>query len=68
MVNHPKFFGWESFGMVRFDLWTPSSWSNEDIAFIVVGKLFIDIADIYCFGTGLPISRSKHVFQYHHFK
>ena len=34
MVNHPKFFGWESFGMVRFDLWTPS-WSNEDIAFIV---------------------------------
>ena len=35
MVNHPKFFGWESFGMVRFDLWTPSSWSNEDIAFIV---------------------------------
>ena len=35
MVNHPKFFGWESFGMVRFDLWIPSSWSNEDIAFIV---------------------------------
>ena len=35
MVNYPKFFGWESFGMVRFDLWTPSSWSNEDIAFIV---------------------------------
>ena len=35
MVNHPKFFGWESFGMVRFDLWTPSLWSNEDIAFIV---------------------------------
>ena len=36
MVNHPKFFGWESFGMVRFDLWIPSSWSNEDIAFIVL--------------------------------
>ena len=35
MVNHPKFFGWESFGMVRFDLWIPSSWSNEDIAFSV---------------------------------
>ena len=34
----------------------------------VVGKLFIDIADIYCFGTGLPISRPKHVFQYRHFK
>ena len=34
----------------------------------LVGKLFIDIADIYCFGTGLPISRSKHVFQYRHFK
>ena len=33
-----------------------------------LGKLFIDIADIYCFGTGLPISRSKHVFQYRHFK
>ena len=32
----------------------------------LVGKLFIDIADIYCFGTGLPISR--HVFQYRHFK
>ena len=31
MVNHPKFFGWESFGMVRFDLWTPSSF------FCVVG-------------------------------
>ena len=35
MVNHPKFFGWESFDMVIFDLWTPSLWSNEDIAFIV---------------------------------
>ena len=35
MVNHPKFFGRESFGMVRFDLCIPSSWSNEDIAFIV---------------------------------
>ena len=35
---------------------------------LVVGKLFIDIADIYCFGTGLPISESKHVFQYRHFK
>ena len=34
----------------------------------LVGKLFIDIADIYCFGTGLPISKSKHVFQYRHFK
>ena len=22
--------GWESFGVVRFDLWTPSSRSNED--------------------------------------
>ena len=41
MVNHPKFFGWESFGMVRFDLWTPSSWSNEDIAFIVFLKIFL---------------------------
>ena len=36
--------------------------------YLLVGKLFIDIADIYCFGTGLPISRSKHVFQYRHFK
>ena len=35
VMNYPKFFGWESFGMVRFDLWIPSSWSNEDIAFIV---------------------------------
>ena len=33
-----------------------------------MGKSFIDIADFYCFGTGLPISRSKHVFQYRHFK
>ena len=41
MVNHPKFFGWESFGMVRFDLWTPSSWSNEDIAFIVFLEIFL---------------------------
>ena len=40
MVNHPKFFGWESFGMVRFDLWTPSSWWNEDIAFIVSLNIF----------------------------
>ena len=39
---------------------------DHDVA--LVGKLFIDIADIYCFGTGLPISRSKHVFQYRHFK
>ena len=39
-----------------------------DIVHLLVGKLFIDIADIYCFGTGLPISRSKHVFQYRHFK
>ena len=22
--------GWESFGVVRFDLWTPPSRSNED--------------------------------------
>ena len=36
--------------------------------YTLVGKLFIYIADIYCFGTGLPISRSKHVFQYRHFK
>ena len=35
---------------------------------ILVGKSFIDMADIYCFGTGLPILRSKHVFQYHHLK
>ena len=41
MVNRPKFFGWESFGMVRFDLWTPSSWSNEDIAFIVFLLIFL---------------------------
>ena len=34
----------------------------------VVGKSFINIADIYCFGTGLPIYRSKHVFHYRHFK
>ena len=41
MVNHPKFFGWEFFGMVRFDLWIPSSWSNEDIAFIVFLQIFL---------------------------
>ena len=41
MVNHPKFFGWESFGMVRFDLWIPSSWLNEDIAFIVFLYIFL---------------------------
>ena len=34
----------------------------------LVGKSFIDVADIYCFGTGLPISRSKDTFQYRHFK
>ena len=34
-----------------------------------MGKSFIDAADVYCFGTGLPISRSiKDVFQYRHFK
>ena len=37
-------------------------------AWFLVGKFFIDIADIYCFGTGLPISRSNHIFQYCHFK
>ena len=41
---------------------------SQRISLTLVGKLFIDIADIYCFGTGVPISRSKHIFQYRHFK
>ena len=35
---------------------------------LVVGKLLINIADIYCLGTGLLISRSQHIFHYRHFK
>ena len=42
--------------------------ANSEVDSLLVGKLFINIADIYCFGTGLPISKSKHVFQYRHFK
>ena len=41
---------------------------HENNEYVLVGKSFIDIADIYCFGAGLPISRSKHVFQHRHFQ
>ena len=34
----------------------------------VVGTLFIDTADIYCLGTGLPISIAKDLYQYRHIK
>ena len=34
----------------------------------LVGTSFINTGDIYYFGTGLPISMSKNVYQYHHFK
>ena len=34
----------------------------------VVGTLFIDIGNIYCFVTGLPILMPKDIYQYHHFK
>ena len=34
--------------------------------FPLVGTLFIDTGGIYCYGTGLPISMSKYVYQYHH--
>ena len=30
--------------------------------------MFINIADIYCFGTGLPISLSKDIYQCCHIK
>ena len=33
----------------------------------LVGTLFIDITDIYCFGWSLPLSTCKHIFQYRHF-
>ena len=42
----------------------PEGWHNV----CVVGTLFINIADICCSGTRLPISRSNDVFQYRHFK
>ena len=35
---------------------------------IVVGRSFIDIDDIYCFGTGLPILMSKDVYEFCYFK
>ena len=31
-----------------------------------MGTLFINIGDIYCFGTGFLISMSKDPYQYHH--
>ena len=34
----------------------------------VVGTTFIDIGDIYCFRTGLPIPMATDVYQYHHLK
>ena len=34
---------------------------------LLMGTLFIDIDDNYCFGTELPISMSKYVYQYRHF-
>ena len=33
----------------------------------VVGTLFINIGDIYCFETGLPIMLPKDIYQYCHF-
>ena len=43
--------------------------NDENIGYvIVVDASFIDIDDIYCFGTGLPISMSKDVYQYRYFK
>ena len=36
--------------------------------YILVGILFIYIGDIYCFGTGLPISMAKDIYEYSHFK
>ena len=41
---------------------------SSDILFKVVGTLFFDIGDIYCFGTGLLILMAKDVYQYRHFK
>ena len=35
---------------------------------ILVGTLFIDIVDIYCFGSGLSISMPEDIYQYHDFK
>ena len=31
-----------------------------------MSKSSIDTGNIYCFGTGLPISMSKDIYQYHH--
>ena len=31
---------------------------------VLVSKLFIDNANIYCFRRGLPVSAKKHVYQY----
>ena len=33
-----------------------------------MGILFINIDNVYCFGTGLPISMCKDIYQYRHFK
>ena len=34
----------------------------------LVGTLFMNISDVYCFGTGLLILMSKDTYQYRHFK
>ena len=39
---------------------------NADIG-TLVGILFIDIGNIYCFGIGLWIVMCKDLYQYHHF-
>ena len=34
----------------------------------LVGTLFIDTGNIYCFGTGLLVVMSKDIYQCHYFK
>ena len=34
------------------------------LSLAIVGTLFIDISDIYCFGRGLPLSMYKDVYQW----
>ena len=36
--------------------------------FLVVGTSLIDNSDNYCFGTGLPISMHKDIYQYQNFE
>ena len=64
MVNHPKFFGWESFGMVRFDLWSYFLYLNNYL--VTLFHNTICRAQLFCpFLLSASEYLSNMLFSYH---